>query len=98
LKCDGIHDIDEKGLSDEDREFLDSMVKAGVIREATFWEILDPEQEYKEYPARYRESIHWSITGACNLKCRHCFMSAPHAKHGSPTHEQIINIADQIAE
>ena len=25
-------------------------------------------------------------------------MSAPHAKHGSPTYEQIIEIADQIAE
>ena len=98
LKCDGVHDIDETGLSDEDRRFLDSMEKSDVIRKSMFWEILNPEQEYVEYPARYRESIQWSITGACNLKCRHCFMSAPHAKHGAPTHEQIIEIADQIAQ
>ena len=42
--------------------------------------------------------MQWSVTGACNLACRHCFMSAPHAKHGSPSHEQIIAIADQLAE
>ena len=98
LKCDGMHEIDEAGLSVEDRDFLDSMEKKEVIRKAMPWDLLSPEQEYAEYPARFRESLQWSITGACNLKCRHCFMSAPHAKHGSPTHEQIIEIADQIAQ
>ena len=98
LKCDGVHDIDEAGLSEEDRQFLASMKKAGVIKEAGYSDFLSPEQEYVEYPARYRESLQWSITGACNLRCRHCFMSAPHAKHGAPTHDQILEIADQIAE
>ena len=98
LKCDGLHDIEETSLSEEHRGFLDSMEKTNVIRKAMFWEMLSPEQEYVEYPARFRESLQWSITGACNLKCRHCFMSAPHAKHGSPTHDQIIGIADQIAQ
>ena len=27
-----------------------------------------------------------------------CFMSAPHAKHGSPTKEQLLSIVDQLAE
>lgn len=98
LRCDGVHDIDENELSEKDKAFLREMVKKKVIKEASFWEFLSPEQEYVEYPARFRDSIHWSITGACNLKCRHCFMSAPHAKHGSPSYEQIIEIADQIAE
>ena len=98
LKCDGAHDLDEEELSEEDRQFLESLEKENVIKKTLFWEFLSPEQEYVQYPARYRESAQWSITGACNLKCRHCFMSAPHAKHGSPTHEQIIEIADQIAE
>ncbi len=98
LKCDGAHDIDVSGLPEKDRELLESLKKADVIREARLWDFISPEQEYISYPARYKQRAHWSITGACNLKCRHCFMSAPHAKHGSPTHEQIINIADQLAE
>ena len=98
LKCDGVHDIDPESLSETDRSFMEAMEKNGVIRKSGFWEFLSPEQEYAVYPARFRESVQWSVTGACNLKCRHCFMSAPHARHGSPTHEQIISIADQLAE
>ncbi len=98
LKCDGAHDIDVSALSEEDRNLLEALKKEGVIREAMLWDFISPKQEYVSYPARYKRQAHWSITGACNLKCRHCFMSAPHAKHGSPSHEQIINIADQLAE
>ena len=56
-----------------------------VIREAGRWDFLLEEQRYHAYPARYRRNVHWSITGTCNLRCRHCFMSAPHAKHGMPS-------------
>ena len=98
LKCDGAHRMEEENLSDKECELLKKMEKDGVIRQAFLGEFLLPEQGYITYPSRFRREAHWSITGACNLKCRHCFMSAPHAKHGAPTHEQIINIADQLAE
>ena len=77
---------------------LDRILEQGIVRKARFAELLKPEQEYQTYPTGYRSEVHWSITGACNLKCRHCFMSAPHAKHGSPSHEQIMAIVDQLAE
>ena len=96
--CDGAHDLDEDQLSDEEKKFIEESKFLGVIRPAGFAEFLSPDQEYKTYPAKFREQAHWSVTGACNLKCRHCFMSAPHAAHGVPTHEQIMDIADQLAE
>lgn len=98
MKCDGAHDIDYDSLHEYKKGFIDDFLKEGVIRPAGFLDFLSPEQEYIIYPAEYKQSVHWSITGACNLKCRHCFMSAPHAKHGAPTHEQIIAIADSFAE
>ena len=98
LKCDGAHDIDPDALTEEEKKIYEEALRAGIIREAIFGEYIKPEQEYKTYPARYRRNVHWSITGACNLKCRHCFMSAPHAKHGSPSLKQLLNIADQLAE
>ena len=98
MKCDGAHDIDPESLPEHLREFLNRAEKEGAVKKAGFLEFLSPKQEYKRYPAAYKRSVHWSVTGACNLKCRHCFMSAPHAKHGAPTHEQIIQIADSIAE
>ena len=98
MRCDGAHDLEEDTLSQREKEALEEMLRREVVRPAGFAEFLREEQEYKVYPAEYKRQVHWSITGACNLKCRHCFVSAPHAKHGAPTHEQIIAIADQLAE
>ena len=98
LKCDGAHQMEEENLDERQWKKLEGMEKNRIIRKAFLGEFLLPEQGYLTYPVRYRKEVHWSITGACNLKCRHCFMSAPHAKHGAPTHEQIISIADQLAE
>ena len=98
LRCNGVDDIDESSLTDANVKFLEWLKKNDVIREALFLDYLLPVQEYRTYPARYRGHAHWSITGACNLKCRHCFMSAPHAKHGSPTKEQLMSVVNQLAE
>ncbi len=98
LKCDGTHDLDIESLNENEKDILEEFEKKGIIRPALLGEFLRKDQMYATYPARYRKSVHWSITGACNLKCRHCFMSAPHAKHGAPSHEEIIRIADQLAE
>ena len=98
LECDGAHEVNPKEFSKKRREIFDEFLEDKLIHPAEFGQYLQPEQEYKKYPASYRRFVHWSITGACNLKCRHCFMSAPQAKHGAPSHEEIISIADQLAE
>ena len=98
LKCNADHDFDADALSDAECAFLEKLVKEKLIRPAGRWDILLPVQQYKSFPARYRKSVHWSITGACNLKCRHCFMSAPHAKHGTPKTQQLLSIIDQFEE
>ncbi len=95
---DGAHDLDEEALSEKDKKILKAIEKEKVISPAEMGELLLPEQEYHKFPARYKQHVQWSITGACNMNCRHCFMSAPQAKHGNPTHEQLMNIVDQLAE
>lgn len=98
LQCDGVHDLDPAQFSAGTREYFEEQLEQGIIRPAEPGEYLFPEQEYRVYPAEYRQEVQWSVTGACNLKCRHCFMSAPHAKHGVPSYEQLVYIADQLAE
>ena len=98
LDCDGVHDFDKEQMDPEIRKFLEKLEKDGMIHPAGFGEMLLSKQSYHLYPAQYRLSCHWSITGGCNLRCRHCFMSAPKAKHGAPTWEELMNIADQLAE
>ena len=80
--CDGQTDIDWNALTDAQRERYAHWEKGGFIRRAGDSERLRPVQEYRFYPARFKESVQWSITGRCNYKCRHCFMSAPHAAQG----------------
>ena len=98
MQCDGAHDIDEASFSEERKRFFEWLKKEEIVREAGFLDYLTEKQEYRTFPARYKKHVHWSITGACNLKCRHCFMSAPCAKHGSPTKEQLLSVVDQLAE
>ena len=98
MRCDGAHDINPSDLGDGERQQLEKLLSSGIVRRARLGEYLAPEQEHRTYPARYKREAHWSITGACNLRCRHCFMSAPNAKHGVPSYGQIVSIADQLAE
>ena len=42
--------------------------------------------------------VHWAITGRCNYRCRHCFMSAPEAQFGELSYEQILRIVQELAD
>jgi len=53
-------------------------------------------QEYRFYPARFKESVQWSITGRSNCKCRHCFMSAPHGAQGKPSWDELMRMLDAL--
>ena len=77
--CDGKTDIDWDALSDRAKIKYEHWEKGGFIRRAADGERLRPEQEYRFFPARFKQSVQWSITGRCNALCKHCFMSAPHA-------------------
>ncbi|WP_289466325.1 radical SAM protein, partial [Klebsiella pneumoniae] len=48
--------------------------------------------------ARYIRTAHWSITGRCNYRCKHCYMSAPDAKLGELSHETIMSIVQQLID
>ena len=98
LHCDGDHEIDIDELPDKQKELMEGLLAKGVIRPSGWLDFLLPEQQYKTYPARYRREVHWSVTGECNLQCRHCFMSAPAGKYGSPSYEEIVRVADMLAQ
>ncbi len=85
-------------ISPEVREAAAALAEAGILHELEPDEPtgISPEQEYRLYESRYVEKLHWSITGKCNYRCKHCFMSAPDAKLGEPTHEQCVELIDEF--
>ena len=96
-RCDGVDDIDADALSDEQRSFLQDMADEGIVRACTRPTFMLPSQLYRTFPCRYKSSVHWSITGRCNYRCKHCLVSAPHAKFGHHTTEQLLDVVDQMA-
>lgn len=96
--CDGLHEISTAGMTQQQRAMLEGYLVGGVIEPCTDGRTLTQRQEWRVYPARYKAAAQWSITGNCNLRCRHCFMSAPEAALGEPSLEQCLDIVKQLAE
>jgi radical SAM protein with 4Fe4S-binding SPASM domain len=77
---------------------VEQMLEAGVLEETEHPVKLSEEQQYYKYPNRFLHSVHWSITGNCNCRCRHCYMSAPSGETGEPPLEECFDLADQMAD
>ena len=71
---DGKHDVNEDELSQKHKDLLQHLIDTKIVKQADGETFIEPYQEYKAYPAMYKRSVTWSITGRCNFKCRHCFM------------------------
>lgn len=95
--CDGNTHFASPLILPAHREVKDKLLAAGIIRECAAGEGLADWQKYRLSPGRYAASVHWSITGRCNLRCRHCYMSAPQAKYGELTTDECLSIIDQMA-
>ena len=83
-------------LDEDERNLVERFLANGYLVEAGEGDV--PLPRYRKYPNRYRPAVQWSITGRCNARCRHCFMSAPDAKFGEPTLEQCLDIVRQFDE
>lgn len=96
--CDGNIDVSMPFISDETRALISEFEHEGIIEQCREGEGLTENQKYKKYPCRYIRDVHWAITGRCNYRCKHCFISAPNANISELPHDKIMEIIDQLAE
>lgn len=82
----GIRRMAEKAVSDRILEFCEKS------------EGLSDYQKYKYSEAKYTHSLLWSITGDCNLRCKHCYLSAGDNLYGEISFEKCISVMDQMLE
>lgn len=96
--CDGAYELSYSALTQTQIRLLDEYTAAGVVAACTHYCSLTEKQRYRLYPARFKEAAQWSVTGRCNLRCRHCFMSASKGALGEPTLDECMSIIDQLSE
>lgn len=96
--CDGNIDVSSPFIPDELKEIIIEAEKLGVVEPCKAGEGLNDNQKYKKYPNRYIRDVHWAITGRCNFRCKHCFISIPNAPIFELPHEKIMNIINQLAD
>ncbi len=96
LACDGNDVFDLDTLSAEQKQLLRKLERGGYIRPCRQGESLNENQRYRFYPSRFKERVLWAVTGRCNAKCRHCFMSAPHCQTEADS-ETMIRVLDAFA-
>ena len=96
--CDGVTPAGTLFTPSDLLAIIKKAEENGVIEECHSGETLDPIQEYRFYDSRYIRMAHWSMTGKCNYRCRHCFMSAPDAKYGELKSDQCVDIINQLAD
>lgn len=97
LDCDGQTDINIDELNEDDQKVFNSYINGRLIRVSNDEKLKD-YQEYRLYDNYFKDGIQFSITGRCNYKCKHCFMSAPHAKYDEMSLEDCIKVISKLNE
>ena len=98
LYCNGEEELVLSELPERIRRMITQMLEEDVLEQSDHrLTPLQSWQRYQVYPARYRSSVHWSVTGRCNFRCRHCLVSAPEAQHPELPLSDCLYIVDEIA-
>lgn len=96
--CDGGFDCDSILLSPAHKKVIEGAANNSVITPCEKGPGLSQRQKYRLFPCQFIAIAHWSITGKCNMRCRHCFLSAPQAKYGEISTAAVLDIVKQLAD
>lgn len=95
--CDGSIDFSLPFIPEKTKKAVAVLLEEKVIEPAEKGDALLEKQRYIRYQNRYIYRAHWSITGRCNYRCKHCYMSAPEARYGELSQKEILQIVDELA-
>lgn len=73
-------------------------LKKGFFVECSKGTQLESYQKYHYTTAKYTHTLLWSITGNCNLNCRHCYIHSGENLYGEITLEKCDEVIRQCLE
>ena len=96
--CDGQTDFDYIDNYLQRNVLLNKLIAAGIAQECAAGDEIEPCQTYRKADNPYIRSVHWAITGRCNLKCRHCYMESPDGRYGELPLTDVLRIIEQLRD
>lgn len=97
ILCDGQTPLCPSALRAEEQTALQQFVESGLITMHETPLPIDEDQRYCFFENRFIQRVMWSITGACNYRCRHCFVDGPEKACHSLSTAEAMEIIDQLA-
>lgn len=102
MKCDGQQELDEEAMTEKEAAFFRDGLERGFLRRSQSPEPIEPWQAYRHLTNRRIESLHWSVTGSCNLVCKHCFLNDKTLNHSAKqphfSAEDAVGLIRQMAD
>jgi radical SAM protein with 4Fe4S-binding SPASM domain len=96
--CDGQTDFDSFAFLPRHLEMLELLIAEGIAEECPEARGIEPWQRYRKAHNPRLTGIHWSVTGWCNLNCRHCYMEAPDRRYGQLPFEAMARLVEQFEQ
>ena len=96
--CDGQVDLDLPLVPQSVRDSVKMLEEHGFVAPCASGKKLEEGQKYRFYPNRFMKSAHWSITGCCNCKCRHCYINGAENRYGEISHDDAMKIAQGLVD
>lgn len=78
--CDGTEPFDPELMFRDEAETIERCLAAGIILASDAPCPMLPRQRYRAFDHERKYIAQWSITGRCNLRCRHCFIASVNAE------------------
>lgn len=90
--------MDEPLLPKSFRNAAEKLLNSKILVECGKDEGLTEFQKYKYSDSKMSQVLTWSITGNCNLRCRHCYISSDKNLYGEITLEQCKEVIRQMID
>ena len=94
--CNGHVDVNCFAVTPSLRKAVQNLFRLGYAKRCEYGTNLLPLQQFQSFDMPFRPTIKWAITGRCNMKCKHCFLSAPEAKFGELSHEECMRVIEEM--
>ena len=80
------------------KQAAEKLISAGIFIERDRDAGLSDFQKYRFADTRMTHELVWSITGKCNLRCRHCYIHGGEGAYGEFTFRECEDIVRQMTE